>query len=160
LIRSGRVRFYGNIHTLSIASWNEIKDTGDYTLLIKRGKISLGVLKRVWENVQNEYLLKFGLKDDYKEYLEIKKEYLLAYSDWLKSGFQMRELHEMELLETDMRDYEKKFEGGMSFEEGYAWLTKAVGIHLSLTKTSMYEYYSILERELKLAKQRGKKVYR
>ena len=72
--RVSQLDTYTSINDLIVHIWWKIHETGDVTLLIKnKFKLSKDVLdycERLWEDIQDQHLQKFGMPDWYAEYLE------------------------------------------------------------------------------------------
>lgn len=150
-VRFGLTKLYTSISNLPMVAWNKLHETGNLAHLIKKGAASRGRLNEVWDKIQNEFLDRFGLTDDYRKYMELKLRYIKLTAKYMQTLDRDIEM-QLTLLEIDIKDKEASMASkGIGFNEGYGWLTKQIGSYLPLNKVSVEEYYSLMRSQSKLS---------
>lgn len=96
-------------------------------------------------------MLKFGVNKKYEAYMKLRYDRCVLMAKYLQTK-DMNLLQRILILDVKKLDIEKSFEGGMGFDDLYGWLIKEINTYLPLNKTSVEEYYTILNYNLKLAK--------
>ncbi len=149
--------------------WRKIHETGDYGLLLKKGKAKSTTLEALWDKIQNEFLNRYGLTKIFLDYIHLQFQIIELNCEFLQTGD--RELQQkIQILDHRIKDIEEKFEDGMDFEEMYAWVSIETKLNLPMHTTSVEQYQAILGQAVKMAKikadkmnelkaKRGKKVY-
>lgn len=100
--------------------------------------------------LQDEYMMYFGIGDEYQKYMKLKYKRAVLMASFLDKG-DMNDRQQILFLDKDIDAESQKIKGGKTFEEIYGWIVGEVG-HLNLNKTSVYEYYSIVNTYLKALK--------
>lgn len=71
------MKLYDSIQTMPINIWFKIHETSDLKHLIIEGEPKDNELNEAWDKAYSEYIKEFGVSDNFKDYLEVKR--LLIY---------------------------------------------------------------------------------
>lgn len=140
-------KLYISIHDKGTAYiWDKIKETEDYSLLIKKKGVDLNLINidkivKVWESLNDQYILEFPPKKYLKE-LAIRTK--IALWRWKAARYNQRHLNTLAAIEEAKLDSKKivKYEKG-SFMKNIAIMKKA-NINIDYLKVSLFEYESYL----------------
>jgi len=97
-----------------------------------------------WENLYDQYLKEFGLNDRYEKYLLTKKKKALLQADYVinKNNFNKTKIA---IEDAKLKNLELYFGDGQDIEVILIWLGKYVGYKIDKKKTSVKEYFILLE---------------
>lgn len=146
-------KYYKSIKELPISIWSDIRQTGNVSLLIKKGKLSKGRLIKLWVGLQDEYLANFGAGESYQRFMELRYKRAVLMAKFLETK-DMNYRQQILFLDKDIEIESKNFEGGAEFEETYGWLIDEMKVSIPLNKTTVYEFYSMLNFKIKQVKNR------
>lgn len=140
--------YYKDIDTLPIYNWRMINKTNDLRFLLKKKakEIDRKKLAKVWEKIYDSFLDTFGINDDFRRIMELKVEITLEKVQMSldKDRFRLNfiKIKERELEAINSRT-EK--EGGVTFLEVKAHVSKYIGQYIDEKKVSVAEYYTYIE---------------
>ena len=95
--------YFSSTSELPIWNWWEIVRTGDLVYLNKSCKGSINGLGKIWYNIHDEYLNKYGRTDDFKSVLRLRKRWIEKQCQYILNNDRFA-LMESELLEIDIAD--------------------------------------------------------
>lgn len=142
---------------MPIFNWWHLHRTNDLHWImvdhkVKLTKKSMKALYEMYEKLNDEFINEFGFTDEFKEYIEKKREIEILKLDLMISGDKTIETF-IEIAELELKKLSSEFEGA-NFMDIKASLDKAMGFQIDPKKTSVHEYYSYI----KFAKKSTEKV--
>lgn len=78
-------KYYTSIDELPIWNWWQVSETGDLKYLCKDGFEEAPSVD-VWTKIHDEYLESYGLNDEFKKLLRLKKDWILKQSKFIVEG--------------------------------------------------------------------------
>ena len=139
-----RGEYWASIDEMPLYNWircnrGEIK----YSRVKKRGN-SYHDIKN-WSALYDEYLKEFGLDTRYKRYVEAQIKKAILQSDYIITKEKFK-LTEIEIESQKLKDMDSHFGAGKQIEEILTWLGMFLGYKLDQKKTTVKEYFIILEQ--------------
>jgi len=140
--------YYESIDELPIYNWRKINETNDLKYLLKQKcgltKKKFLILQQAWEKLYDNFLDTFGINDDFKKVMELKRDILV-----LKINMQMDKdpfiINFIEMKEVELNAIIKSGESGISFNEIKAHVAKFMGFAINEKETSTRDYYTYVE---------------
>jgi nitrate reductase beta subunit len=137
-----------SIEDTPIKVWFDIHKTGDCRLLLKQfrevSEKEMADLWIVWEKIYDEYILEFGLSEEFLEDLNnlielanYKAEFVITGNRYFKTMIQVQE-ETIKMTKTNMDEPPK-------LELILAKVSKYYGFKLSSRELTIAEYYSYLK---------------
>lgn len=143
-----QLNYYNTIEDLPIKIWFDIHKTGDYTkLLIDPVKFSVKTFRKlfkVWEGLYDEYMVEFGLSDDYHSSLRARLVLARLQAQYIRTNqahFKTLIAVEKEKIRMNSQDISKP----SSLDKTLAKMSKFYGVRLRSKELSVSEYYSYIE---------------
>lgn len=134
---------YTTIDEMPIWNWNKIYTTGEMRYLYKnlKGKNNEYSLNK-WQELQNEYINKFGLDDSFKQKLRLMKKAIQLNCDFVikKDRFI---LNELAIVESQIENFESI--KSMDFYEIKDYVEKYKGFRIDPKTTTVTEYFFALK---------------
>ena len=126
-------------------NWKQIHDTNELKwLFVKKSKCeNTKELEIIWSTIYDEYLKEFGLSEEYKEILKIKRRLAMYQADYIEKEDRILLNYiniEQNALES-MYDTTKK---GSSFRDSLVHLEKMQGIKINTKEITVADYYNYL----------------
>ena len=136
---------YSSIDDLPMYNWKQIHDTNDLKwLFVGKAKCeNTKELEIIWATIYDEYLKEFGLSEEYKEILKIKRRLAMYQADYIEKEDRILLNYiniEQNALES-MYDTTKK---GSSFRDSLVHLEKMQGIKINTKEITVADYYNYL----------------
>jgi len=99
--------YFNSIDDLPIWNWWKIAETSNLIYLHKGGDYSKKdyTLTTLWNKLQDEYLDEFGITDDFRKLLSLKKRWIKGKANFLISGDRFI-LNELDVIESDLNELE------------------------------------------------------
>jgi hypothetical protein len=143
--------FYTSIDELPIYNWWKIHESGDMLQLIKsKGKATNAKLAEVWSRLYDEFIDTFGINEDFRQYLELKREIEILKIDLIVDGDGSIQTF-IEIKEFEMSQVFNK-ETKTNYNEVKVYVEKYMGFRLDVKTTSTRDYYTYLKAIEKEAK--------
>ncbi len=96
-----------------------------------------------WNNIYDQYIEKYGLSELYKKLLETMREKALAELEFVTTGDNFKKT-EISLLEEKLKTMVNNNGKGMTIDESLVHLSKWLGYRVDVFKTSVTEYFTLL----------------
>jgi hypothetical protein len=143
--------FYLSIDELPIYNWWKIHENGDMNQLVKgKGKVTNAKLAEVWAMLYDEFIDTFGVNEDFREYLELKRDIEILKIDMILDG-DMSLQTMIEIKEFEMaKSFDKETKS--NYNEVKVYVEKYMGFRLDEKTTSTKDYYTYLKTIEKEAK--------
>ena len=99
--------YFDSIEDLPIWNWWKIADSGNLIYMQKldyydKEDYSIKAFE-LWNKVQNEYLKEFGITDEFRQVLALKKKWIKAKTDYLLTGERFK-LTEIDIIDAQIKD--------------------------------------------------------
>lgn len=149
--KAGKCSLYDSIHTMPIAVWLKVHETGDLLLLVIKGKAKPDQLKEAWLKVRTEHAEEFGVNDNLRRYLTLRQMLIYAVCDY---GLSPEPINEtlLKIAERNLQTFIQESEGGMTINKMHGHLEKYMGRRLPREETTVFDFYNyarMLEEEMK-----------
>lgn len=144
--------YYDSIDLLPIMNWNKIHETGDMThLLVKKEKMNdeqIKLLLEVWRKLYDEYIDRFGFSESFQDMLtekikigKLKLKKIITGDESISNFIRVHEIKLEALKSKAMAGSSDIYKAKQAIESS----VKYRGIRISLTETSVREFYSYLQ---------------
>ncbi len=141
-----KLNYYKSIDEMPIFNWFKIQETNDlsYLLYKKRGCTpkQAAILKEALQLMTNEYIDTFGISDQYKNILELKRDIRVKEILFATTGEKINKTFISVLqskLKVALESTQKSDTGSVIVH-----VNKYMGYRADLKKISVKEFYSIL----------------
>jgi len=143
------MKLYSSIKDLPVGLFDDINRTGNYKLLLKSGILPPKYnLEKRWLRIYDEFINEFGLSDQFKEWVRLKREWAkLCVDVHLKD--QAFKSSILELKSRLIQEKEKEMRGGSSLGE----IASAMGVEVDIYKMTTFVFYHNLKRMQKNGKE-------
>ncbi len=142
IIRQKRASYYISIYDLPIYVFNEINETNNLDLLVKKGKLSDEFKQNLWININDQLLRKFGIPNHYKEYFRLRTKWMKELERiWVK-GETYRKPFADQLKEDADKELTKT--GNESFSNTMAIVSREMKQRIG-PNTTVFEFYSYIQ---------------
>jgi hypothetical protein len=151
LLKFGKT--YNSIDELPIWNFSQINKSGDLGYLyFKYKKPKDKRLLKIWENIYDEFIKRFGLSENYIKYINIRQQALELYKEAYVDG----EKYKRVLADIKVAEAERLIEDSEDVDlfEVSAYLTKNNFGRIDVKVVSVAEFYSYLKI---IKKENGKK---
>lgn len=150
-------KYYEGIDYLPIFNWWKIHETGETEYLLyekkKANKIQKVVLARLWEKIYDEYIVRFGLSEEFADILKKQKEIARLIVERITTGDKSI-LTLIKIAELELEMIEKRIaKGDFNMMKGY--MEQGLGFSIDTRKTTVAEFYSYI-KVLKHGRKQGK----
>jgi len=139
-----RVKRWELIDEMPLYNWVKCNDGK----LIYIRKKPVGVVNNrdleAFTTIYDEYLKEFGLNDRYKRYLEAKRRLAIYQAKYIIKRDRFL-LNKIEIEEGKIKDLERFFGDGQRIESVITHLSMWCGYKIDQKKTSVKEYFTLLE---------------
>lgn len=137
-------RYYESIDEMFLNAWvkcnnNEIK----YTRRTLTDGTEQEDIKQ-WEVLQNQYLERFGLPEDYQKFLMLSVSKAKAQLDYVISGKRF-ELNKITALEMKINSLTNKSGEEITIQKMLNHLSKMQGYTLTLYNTTVSQYFELID---------------
>jgi len=99
--------YFNSIEELPIWNWWKIAETGNLIYLQRLdfydGENYSFKAQELWNKLQNEYLVEFGVTDEFRQVLELKKKWIDKKTDYLLTGERFK-LTEIDIIEIELNE--------------------------------------------------------
>lgn len=134
------MKFYDTIKKLPLSVWIEIQDTNNLNLLVTEGEATQGELVLQWFKLNDEFILDFGLPQDYLDLLETKREACLKMAEYCQTLDRFTEFESKILIEELNAQTKTAVDFSITDEKGY--IEESLGFWLDPERITVFEYYS------------------
>ena len=139
-----------DIEDMPIWNWNQICETGDLKYLYKdlKGRVSK-TLDTLWTELQQQYIDEFGLDENFKQQLRLKKDLIKLNCDYILTKDRFK-LVEIKIKQADILSLSGK--RVVEFYEVLDHVEKYKGFEIDPKKTSVKKWYWTLKNMAKNGK--------
>ena len=126
-------------------NWKKIHDTNELKHLFI-GKVECEnepALERIWVNIYDEYLKEFGLSDEYKDILKLKRNIASFQADYIIKGDRLT-LNYINIEKAALESLYGTSKKGSSFRDSLVHLEKMQGIKINTKEITVADYYNYL----------------
>ena len=136
---------YVSIDDLPMYNWKKIHDTDELKwLFVKKQEVENNeLLERRWAAIYDEYLNEFGLSQEYKEILKVKRKIANLQADYIIKGDRII-LNYINIEKNALESLYDSSKGGSSFRESLVHLEKMQGIKINTKQITVADYYNYL----------------
>ena len=143
---------YDSIYTMPISTWLKVHETGELSHIIIEGKASDIELSESWQKCYNEYIAEFGVNEQFKMFLELKRQLIYATID---AALEPSSINTT-LASIAKHDHDSFFDGQekVNFNLIYARVEKHIGFKLNRNETTVFDFYNysrLLSEDIKEA---------
>lgn len=127
--------------------WDKIHDTNDLSLLFKKKinkEIDKSKLSNVWAKIYNEYIIDFGLSENYKDIIELKREIAIKQAKFIATGDRLL-LTFIGLDKENLKVLTKPKGKSINFKKNVTAIEKIQGIRIDPLKITVLEYFNYLK---------------
>ena len=148
---------YDSIYTMPIDIWLKVHDTSDLNLIMIEGNPSEVELAESWQKCYNEYISEFGVNEQFKMFLELKRQLIYATIDAALDPSSINTT----LQSIAKHDHDTFFDNNekVNFNLVYARVEKHIGFKLNRKETTVFDFYNysrLLQEDIKEAQKHGR----
>jgi hypothetical protein len=146
-------KYYNSIDDFPLYNW--IKCNNGEIEYVRNGEV--GNEKKdyeIWCKLYDEYLTTFGLNRSYEKYLLAVKKKAILQAEYVITKERFK-LTEIEIQNAKIKSLEYYFGDGQRIEVILLYLSKFIGYKIDRKKTSVLEYFTLLEEYGKANKKVG-----
>jgi len=137
------IKLYDSISTMLINTWLKIHETGDLKLLIISGEPNDKQLSEAWDKAYSEYITEFGVSEDFKDFLEVKKSLIYHMIEYALEPSPINDTR-LKLAQIEHDTYFDKIEA-QKMSVTFAQIDKYLRIQTDKNKMTVMEYYGYLK---------------
>ena len=137
-------KYYIYLDELPIWNWHKIANTGNLIYLHKDNDYSKTdySLVEIWDKLQDEYLEEFGITNEFRAMLVLKKRWINIKSNFLLTGDRFL-LNELDEIEIDLKDTsESKVISDK--DDTLIMMEQQMGFPIDEKKMSVKKYYKTI----------------
>ncbi len=136
---------YSSIDDLPMYNWKKIHDTNElkWLFVTKQEVENNELLEKRWALIYDEYLNEFGLSDEYKEILNVKRKIANLQADYIIKGDRVI-LNFINIEKNALESLYDTSKKGSSFRESLVHLEKMQGIKINTKQITVADYYNYL----------------
>ena len=136
---------YSSIDDLPMYNWKKIHDTNElkWLFVTKQEVENNELLERRWALIYDEYLNEFGLSDEYKEILKVKRKIANLQADYIIKGDRVI-LNFINIEKNALESLYDTSKKGSSFRDSLVHLEKMQGIKINTKQITVADYYNYL----------------
>lgn len=135
-------KHYDSIDTLFVEMWDNIRSTGDLNLLVIHGEYSHIELQEIWFSIDDEFTDEFGRSENYTEFMELKKEWIIKKCELELTGDRFLNT-ELQILAAEMNSLMTG--KSLKFGELVAHVSKYMSFRIKIAETSVREFYNYIK---------------
>jgi len=126
-------------------NWQKIHDTNELKwLFIDNVKCeNTKELETIWAGIYDEYLSEFGLSDEYKDILKIKRRIAMFQADYIEKEDRIL-LNYINIEKNALKSMYDTSKKGSSFRDSLVHLEKMQGIKINTKEITVADYYNYL----------------
>lgn len=137
-------KYYTSIEDLPVFNWWKLHEKNDFKQVLRRSKDKIDDrLVDVVKDLQNEFILTFGIDENYAAFLRKQIQIELLKIKILKTGDRIYE-NDVDILEIELEELTSK-EEDKSINSATISVEKWMGFKLDVKKISTFEYYSYIK---------------
>ena len=137
------MKLYDSIQTMPINIWFKIHETSDLKHLIIDGEPKDNELNEAWDKAYSEYIKEFGVSDNFKDYLEVKRLLIYQQIDYTLDPSPINDTR-LKMAQIEHDTYFDKVEG-QKISVTFAQIDKYLGVQTDKNKMTVMEYYGYLK---------------
>lgn len=136
---------YSSIDDLPMYNWKKIHDTDElkWLFVTKQEVENNELLERRWALIYDEYLNEFGLSDEYKEILKVKRKIANLQADYIIKGDRVL-LNFINIEKNALESLYDTSKKGSTFRDSLVHLEKMQGIKINTKTITVADYYNYL----------------
>ena len=136
---------YSSIDDLPMYNWKQIHDTNELKWLFtdKQEIENSFELELIWSNIYDEYLSEFGLSEEYKEILKVKRRIGMLQADYIIKEDRLT-LNYINIEKNALESLYGTTKTGSSFRDSLVHLEKMQGIKINTKEITVADYYNYL----------------
>ena len=136
--------YFNSIEELPIWNWWKIAETGNLIYLHKDSdyKENDYSIVKIWDALQDEYLNEFGITEDFREMLSLKKKWIIKKSEYLLTGDRFI-LNDIDRIESEI-DSSTSNISMVKKDDTVIMLEEKLSFPLDPKKMSVKKYYSYI----------------
>ena len=139
--------YFNSIDNLPIWNWWKIAESGNLIYLQKLedydGKEDYTMKAfELWNKLQDEYLDEFGITDEFRQMLTLKKKWIKAKTDFLVTGERFK-LTEIDIIEAQISET-MTTKVNVKKEDSMIMLEQKLSFPLDEKKLSVKKYYNYI----------------
>lgn len=143
------LNYYRGIDELPIYNWFKINQTNDLTYLLKEkhevNKRQLPVLERAFDKIYREYIDTFGVPEQLREILILKRDIRVLEIDIVLTGdFSLQTFIDIKRRELEQL-LQKPKEEKVSINDVKAYVEKYMGFRINERECTVKDYYTYVE---------------
>jgi hypothetical protein len=137
--------YFNSIEVLPIWNWWKIAETGNliYLHILEdyEGKEDYNLIE-LWNKLQNEYLDEFGITEEFRKILSLKKKWINKKVEYLTTGERFK-LTEIDIIESDIAEtMDSKV--AVDKDDTIITLERKLGRELDPKQISVKKYYKYI----------------
>lgn len=137
--------YFNSIEELPIWNWWKIAETGNliYLHILEdyEGKEDYNLVS-LWNKLQNEYLEEFGITEEFRKILSLKKKWINKKVEYLTTGERFK-LTEIDIIESDIAEtMDSKV--AVDKDDTIITLERKLGRELDPKQISVKKYYKYI----------------
>ena len=137
--------YFNSIDELPIWNWWRIAESGNLIYLHKGNYDKEDYTYEaylLWNKLQNEYLDEFGITDEFRQILELKKKWISKKTEFLLTGERFK-LTEIDMIEAEMSET-SSIKTANKKEDSIIILERKLGFPLDDKILSVKKYYNYI----------------
>lgn len=138
--------YFNSIENLPIWNWWKIAETGNLIYLQKREDYNKQDYSfkafELWNKIQNEYLEEFGITDEFREVLALKKRWIQKKADFILTGERFK-LTEIDIIEAQIEET-KNTKIEVDKDDTLIVLEQKLGRELDPKKITVKKYFKYI----------------
>lgn len=138
-------RKYSSIDDLPMYNWQKIHETNEFKwLFVNNNEIENSQeLECLWSKIYDEYLIEFGLSDEFKQIIELKKKIADLQADYILKEDKVL-INFINVEKNALRQLYETSKQGSTFRESLVHLEKMQGIKIKTKEITVADYYNYL----------------
>jgi len=137
------IKLYDSISTMLINTWLKIHETGDLKLLIISGEPNDKQLSEAWDKAKTEFFSEFGISEDFKDFLEVKRQLIYSQIDYALDPSPINDTY-LKMAQIEHDTYFDKIEA-QKMSVTFAQIDKYLRTQTDKNKMTVMEYYGYLK---------------
>jgi hypothetical protein len=136
--------YFNSIEELPIWNWWKISETGNLIYLHKDNNYEKEDynLVELWNELQDEYLNEFGITEEFRQVLSLKKKWINRKSEFLITGDRFI-LNDIDIIESDIKETMTS-KVTVNKDDTVIMLEEKLSFPLDPKKMSVKKYYSYI----------------
>ena len=136
---------YSSIDDLPMYNWKKIHDTDELKWLFvnKVDCENTLELESLWGSIYDEYLEEFGLSEEYKEILNVKRKIANLQAEYIIKGNRIT-LNYINIEKNALESLYEANKKGSTFRDSLVHLEKMQGIKINTKQITVADYYNYL----------------